>query len=253
MSGIVSGLTKIFTPVVSGIAKVGKSIIGVGATLFTGGAASGGAIGNVVSSVTGGGVLGNILTGAIKQAGIGALIGGAVGAMTGTGFGKGALYGALGGAVTGGLSGSGLFSAAGLTPADTPTGVAPTGSSAGSGAAAAAARAPAVAAAHTGSGGGLLSFLGTEAGAGLLAGAGEGLMGYATMKADEKAKEADRQFLLDKEDRLRRSYDVAPEALPGGGTMPALPVTQRPTPAQKYARTRYAYNSSTKQIEMVPA
>jgi len=251
MSGIISGISKIFAPVASGVAKVGKAILGVGASLFTGGAASGGAIGGVIKSVTGTGVLGNILTGAIKQAGIGALIGGAIGAATGQGFGKGALYGALGGAVTGGLSGSGLFSAAGLAPADTATGMAATGSSAGSGVLAAGASAGAAAAPATG--GGFGQFLNSETGGSLVAGLGEGLMSYASGKMDQKAREDDRQFLRDKETRLTRSYDVAPEALPGGGTMAALPSTQRPTPAQKYDRRRYLYNPESKQIESVAA
>lgn len=251
MSGLVSGLTKVFTSVGSGIAKVGKAVLGVGASLFTGGAAPGG-LGGVLNGLTGGGVLGNMLTGAIKQAGIGALIGGAIGAVSGAGFGKGALYGALGGAATGALSGSGLFSAAGLTPADTPTGVTPTGSSAGSGAAAAAATAPVTAAAPS-AGKGLFSFLNSETGGSLIAGLGEGLMGYAQGKMEEKQREEDRQFLLDKEERLRRSYDVPVEALPGGGTGATLPVTQRPTPAQKYDRRRYEYNKSTGTIDTVYA
>jgi hypothetical protein len=252
MSGIVSGITKVFTSVASGVASVGKSILGVGATLFTGGAASGGALGNVVNSVSGGGVLGNILTGAIKQAGIGALIGGAVGAMTGAGFGKGAMYGALGGAVTGGLSGaagSGLFSAAGVTPADTATGMAATGSTAGSAAPSSIAQAPGV----TTGGGGFGQFLNSEAGGAMLGGLGEGIMGYTKMKAEEKERQRDRDYLLDKEMRVRDSYDVSPEALPGGGTMAALPETQRPSPAQKYQRTRYDYDEASGRVIRVPA
>ena len=250
MSGIISGIAKVFTSVASGVAKIGGAVKGVGATLFTSGAASGGAIGGVIKSVTGTGVLGNILTGAVKQAGIGALIGGAIGAATGQGFGKGALYGGLGGAVTGGLSGAGLFSSAGVVPGDTATGVTPTGSSAGSGAAAAAAT-PAAPAAQTGNG--LGSFLNSETGGSLVAGLGEGLMSYAQGKADTQAREDDRQFLRDKEQRLTDSYNVAPEALPGGGTMAALPTTQRPTPAQKFERRRYQYNPESKQIESVSA
>lgn len=253
MSGIVSGIGKVFTSVASGVAKVGKAVLGVGASLFTGGAASGGAIGNVINSVSGGGVLGNVLTGAIKQAGIGALIGGAVGAMTGAGFGKGAMWGALGGAATGALSGSGLFTAAGVTPADTPTGFAPTGRAATGGIGSDTVAAAAAPAATTGGGTGLMSFLNTEAGGGLVAGLGEGLMSYAQQKSEEEERQKDRDFLRAKEERLTRSYDVAPEALPGGGTMAALPDTQRPSPAQKYERRRYVYNPGSKSIEMVPA
>lgn len=253
MSGVASGITKVFSTVATGVASVGKSIVGVGATLFTGGAASGGAIGNVVNSVSGGGVLGNILTGAIKQAGIGALIGGAVGAATGAGFGKGAMWGALGGAVTGGLTGAaggGLFSAAGVTPADTATGLAPTGSTAGS---AAPSTVPTGVATGGSGASGFGQFLNSEAGGAMLGGLGEGIMGYAKQKADEKERQRDRDYLLDKENRVRDSYSVSPESLPGGGSMAALPETQRPTPAQKYQRRQYVYNPATKAIETVTA
>ena len=41
MSGIVSGIGKVFSTVTSGVARVGKAIMGVGATTFTAGAATG--------------------------------------------------------------------------------------------------------------------------------------------------------------------------------------------------------------------
>ena len=83
MSGIVSGIGKVFSTVTSGVARVGKAIMGVGATTFTAGAATGaaplasGGLAGIVQKFTGTSTLGNILTGAITQAGYGALIGGA--------------------------------------------------------------------------------------------------------------------------------------------------------------------------------
>ncbi|KQT54623.1 hypothetical protein ASG43_03285 [Aureimonas sp. Leaf454] len=145
MSGIVSGITKVFQSVGSAVARVGQAVSAVGAATFTAGAATGakslasGGLSQVASSM-GNSVLGNVLTGAVKQAAMGAIIGGGISALTGNGFGKGALMGGLGGAVTGGLtglaSGTGLMPAAattapaadaGLQAAQTATGVAPTG------------------------------------------------------------------------------------------------------------------------------
>ncbi|WP_395451206.1 hypothetical protein ACHMW7_16270 [Aminobacter sp. UC22_36] len=105
MSGVVSGIGKVFSSVVSGVAKVGKAVLGVGASVFTGGAASGaGGIGSIAS---GGGVLGNILSGASKIAGN--------------------LFAPPGMAQAAG----GLFSSAGLAPAATATGLSPLGKAGG--------------------------------------------------------------------------------------------------------------------------
>jgi len=120
MSGIVSGVTKVFTAVGSAVARVGSAVGAVGASVFTAGAASGagsmgsGAFSSMLQSVTGDGVLGNVLSGALKTAIPGALIGGAVGAMTGTGFMKGAMMGGLGGAAMGGINAYGAGQSPGV-------------------------------------------------------------------------------------------------------------------------------------------
>lgn len=155
MSGIVSGITKVFTTVGTAVARVGRAVLGVGATTFTAGAASGagsmasGGLSGIISRFTGGGVLGNVLTGALTQAGYGALIGGAASALTGGSFAKGALMGAAGGALSGGLMGAAGLNAdpltrgfgmptggnvpgvtSGVTSGATPSGAMPTGVSA---------------------------------------------------------------------------------------------------------------------------
>lgn len=286
MSGLASGIGKVFSTVGKAAARVSQAVLGVGATTFTAGAASGaapmatGGFGGVLQSLTGGGVLGNVLTGAIKQAGYGALIGGAIGAMTGQGFGKGAMIGGLGGAVSGGLmsaAGIGMTpatpSGAGTVPADTPTGFAPTGSTDPASARVAAAHgtptiytpdggmdvagagAPAAAPA-SGGGGGFGQFLQSEAGGSLIAGIGKGMGDYALAKMKMGENQKDRDFERDREQRLQDSYDVDPAALHG-----AAPVddTQRPTPAEKYNRQgsvgkfRYEYSPEARRIVRVPA
>lgn len=283
MSGIASGIGKVFTSVVSGVRHIGQAVMGVGATAFTAGAANAaapmatGGFSGVIQNLAGGGVLGNILSGAVRQAGYGALLGGAIGAATGQGFGKGALIGGLGGAVTGGLSGlgggKGLFAAAGLQPGgsgvipgNTATGMVATGSTA-SGAGQplqsgyAGAPAQVAATTPTSAGGGLFSFLNSEAGGGLLAGLGQGLMGYQQAQAAADESQADRQFLLDKEQRLRDSYNIdpnllpgntptyQPQALPGATTASSTASAQQPTTGAKF---RYEYDPSVKKIVRVP-
>ena len=66
MSGIVSGIGKVFSTVTSGVARVGKAIMGVGATTFTAGAATGaaplasGGLAGIVQNFTGTSTLGKI-------------------------------------------------------------------------------------------------------------------------------------------------------------------------------------------------
>lgn len=289
MSGIASGIGKVFATVGSGVARVTQGVMGVGGALFSGGAATGSA--SAAAQAAGGSTLRNVLTGAIKQAGVGALLGGAVGAVTGQGFGKGALIGGLGGAVTGGLmSAAGAAPAAanatpgaavtrsGLAPATTPTGAAPTGvttASAGAGtggggstfsAGAAAATVPAAsvpaqeinifgeasttaaAPAKTGMGG-FGQFLTSEKGGSLIAGIGKGLSSYMESKQKAEEAEKDRQFQRDREERIRGSYSVDPNSLPGLGG--ASDTTQRPTPAVKYGRKRYEFDPSVGRIVAV--
>jgi hypothetical protein len=156
MSGLVSGITKIFSSLGTGAATLGSAVRAAGASLFTAGAATGtgltaaasggGALGGLLG---GGSVLGNVLGGAIKQGLTGGLIGGIVGGISGEGFGKGFKQGGLLGAVTGGVTSGlgGLFSIGGTAqatepgvdtmttgststtpPAKTPTGASPFGS-----------------------------------------------------------------------------------------------------------------------------
>jgi hypothetical protein len=235
MSGVVSGVGKVFTSVVGGVAKVGKAILGVGTSVFTGGAAAGaGGLTGVVGSMGGGSVLGSILTGAITQAGVGALLGGVIGSVTGAGFGKGALYGALGGAVTGGLSGAmggGLFQSAGL---GTPQAYAPSAGGAGAGRGATPggpSLGGGTAVADTAGGGGLMSGLNKETLASMVGGAGDAVTGWLERKQIAEERQKDREVITDEQDRRYASYKgVVPGAL-NTGTYDNSGI---PTPGEKW-------------------
>lgn len=272
MSGVASGIGKVFSAVGNAAARVGTAVKGVAATVFTAGAASGagpmasGGLSGVVSNFTGGGVLGNILTGAITQAGYGALIGGAIGAATGTGFGKGALMGAAAGGVSGGLMGAaGMnvdpLATGGVVPGDSPTGMLPTGTTAAGDVATqrvgqafsngVGEAIPVSPASPVATGGGFGQFMNSETAGGLLSGLGKGYGSYMEAEATKEAAQADRDFLRDKEQRMQDSYNVDPSAL---HQAPAdVTGTGRPVPAQKYARKRYEYVPEQGRIMLVEA
>lgn len=114
MSGAVRSVTKVFKKVVKTTAKVLPVALGVGALVFTAGAAlnvpgmAGGwgeAMSKLTSAMGATGVLGNVLTGALTQAGYGAVLGGAGGAVFSDDPLKGALKGAQIGAGTGAITG----------------------------------------------------------------------------------------------------------------------------------------------------
>jgi hypothetical protein len=302
MSGIVSGITKVFTSVGSAVARVGQSVAAVGASVFTTGAATGaGSMASGALSATartmGGGVLGNVINGAIKQGAIGAIIGGGISALTGNGFGKGALIGGIGGLATGGLTGY-AQSGTGLAPngvaaAETATGVAPTGvtqsspldarfgdnsgvttggrsglaagleqqqaamtGAAGAGVPAAA-NGLATAPAAVGGGGGLMGFLQSEGGGNIISGLGQGAMGYFNQQQQDKqlklqAEQYDknRAAELDKEMRIRDSYDMGDAAY----ETPYSDDTKRPTPEQAFGRgRRYEYDAAKGRVVSVAA
>jgi len=230
MSSVASGIGKVFTSVANTAVKVGSAVAGVGTSLFTTGAASGagsmasGGLSGIAGSF-GKSTLGNVLSGAIRTAGFGALAGGAIGAATGQGFMKGALMGAAGGGIMGGVSGvmtptGGVMATGGApgapttgsVPASTATGFAPTG--------------------QAGGGGGLMSFLNSEGGAGLVAGLGEGLMEWQKMKSQQDEYNNQRDFTREQQQRVTDSYSVDPSSLPGMGP-------------------RYGFNAATGRIERV--
>ena len=117
MSGVVKTVKKVFKKVTNVVKKVAPIALGVGALVFTGGAALGlpalaGGFGGAVSSALGAvgvnatGALGSVLTGAVTQAGYGAAIGGVTSMVSGGDFKDGAKMGAAAGAITGGLTGA---------------------------------------------------------------------------------------------------------------------------------------------------
>ncbi len=149
MSGVAKGVKKVFRKVAKVAKTVIPSILGIGALVFTAGAALGvpgtaggwgGAVNRLVGSLGAGDVLTQTLSGALTTAGYGAVLGGALGLATDKGIMKGAQYGTLAGGAAGAvLGGTG-------TPYDPLAGI-------GTQPAAAAAAAPAAAGAVPGPGG----------------------------------------------------------------------------------------------------
>lgn len=77
-------------------------------------------------------------------------------------------------------------------------------------------------------------FLGSDAGAGLIGGIGEGLMRKAETDALIEEKQKDRDADLAKERRLQESYNVPASAL--GPDTPFVDNPSRPTPDQRFGR-----------------
>ena len=206
MSGVLTSIGKVFSKVVTGLSTtLGSAVTGVGATVATAGAASGGGISGALSTFAGGGAGGGILSkifGGVAKVG---------------GFAKDALLGgttsATGAAVEGGAAAVGRGGMLGK----------------------------------------LKDFVGTEAGASMVAGLGKGLGSFAEAKMEQQEKQKDRQFLLDKEQRLRDSFEVPTSALPDGASTGVVnDPTKRPTPAQSYARTEYVYDANLGRMVKVP-
>ena len=252
MSGVVSGITKVFSAVGSATARVGQAVSGVGASVFTAGAASGagsmasGGLTGVVQSVAGKGVLGSVLSGALKTALPGMVIGGVVGAVTGQGFMKGALMGGLGGAVMGGVNAYGSMSPNAGVDAMTTGSIAPSASRglnqnvmAGHPSGGEALRMPVVDAAtgqtvasgtsgsaipaQTAAGqlanpgnGGLLGFLQSENAAGIMSGLGQGMIEKAKVDAIAAENQKNRDYKNADQKRITDSYDIAPGSLNRG-------------------------------------
>lgn len=111
MSGVFKGVKKVFKKVVKTAKKILPAALGVGALVFTAGAALGvlpswgTAVSNLTRAIGGESTLTNVLTGAVTQAGYGAVLGGATAALTGGDVGEGAGIGAALGAVSGGVMG----------------------------------------------------------------------------------------------------------------------------------------------------
>jgi hypothetical protein len=254
MSGIVSGVSKVFSTVGQAAARVGSAVTGVGASVFSAGAATGagamasGGLNGVVQSVAGKGVLSNVLSGAIKTALPGMVIGGAVGAMTGTGFMKGALMGGLGGAAMGGFnaysagmqpgvdgmttgSTGGLGSAAGGSrpsqtgdnrAASSPTfgpGVDPTTGQAVTTASTGATVPGTTRAgdlAQEGQKGGLGAFLNSDTFNSVIGGVGQGMIEKAKVDAIAAENQKNRDFQKANQQRITDSYDVSSSSLNRG-------------------------------------
>jgi hypothetical protein len=202
MSGLASGVTKIFTSIGTGLAKIPQAIRAVGASLFT----AGGSSGSLFKSLLGtGSTLGNMFAGVKSVLGLSPL--GAVGdavATTATTLGGG-LGSALPAVATAAVEG------AGTVAANTATGVVPKLTGFGS-----FLRDPDVLAAGITAGG---AFLGA--------------------KAQADAEEQARQDVLNKEKRLTNSYNVNPNSLVGSPQMvaSAQPTRAQPTTVPSRLRT----------------
>lgn len=255
MSGLVSGITKIFTsfaPAAAGAATLGSGVRGVGASLFTAAAANGGKLANLLSA--GSQIMSLFSKG--KESTLGKMLNGASTVLS--------LTSAVGSMAAGGGQGVDTMTTgsvdtgegSALKDADTATGAAPklkhvggAGSQSGNfgtvdsgGSSSSSTTTTDTGGTGTGEGGGFFkglgNFLNTEAGAGLLGGLGQGIGDYQKLQAEEDMREADRQFLRDKEQRITDSYKVGEGALVGG-------VVNGSSQAQGV----WSYNAKTGQIE----
>lgn len=209
MSGIVSGIGKVFSSVVGGLStSLGSAVSGVGATVATAGAATGGGLfsGGISSIVgglgNGGGVLGKVLGGVLNVATKG----------------------------LGGLVQTGVSAGQGLMSAFAPAGIdAATTAATGLGGGMAAGAAP-----------GFLEkagdFLMSEQGAGLVGGLGKGWAQYEQSKMEQEELQKNRDYLLAKEMRVRDSYNVPGSALADGASTGVVKDVRRPTPTQQFSR-----------------
>ncbi len=85
---------------------------------------------------------------------------------------------------------------------------------------------------------------------GLIGGIGQGLMASEKADAELEDSQANRDFLMAKEQRQRDSYHVPENVLPGAG--PFSDPTQRPTPAVAYGgRKRVEYDPIDGRIKQV--
>lgn len=252
MSGIVSGITKVFSTVGQAAARVGSAVAGVGASVFTAGAASGagsiasGGLSGILQSVAGKGVLSNVLTGAIKTALPGMVIGGIGGMVSGQGFMKGAMMGGLGGAVMGGVnaysqgmpgvdqmttgstSSGGLGTAAGGSrPSQTGDnraasssfgpGIDPTtGQAVTTGGSSVPGPTAAGDLAQQGQNKGLGSWLNSETAAGVMSGIGGGMIEKAKIDAIAAENQKNRDTVLANQKRITDSYAVSSGSLNRG-------------------------------------
>jgi len=204
MSGVISGITKIFKPIASVATKVLLPIVGIGASLFTGGAAMGlpSLLAGGFSALTGlGGVFGQVSGVAAQRAGVGQSAEGG-GLFSGLSGGAGPAVGSPAG---GAMAASGLqapmMDVGGAKSADTSPLTAqmlatPTGGNQFF---------------KSLEGGGLLSGLGAGVNNWLAAKQQEDLLNRS-LASRERMQDKEIGYLTDKEQRLRDSYSVGASA-----------------------------------------
>ena len=241
MSSLVSGIAKVFAGVGTGVAAtLGSAVRGVGATLFTSGAATGTAAGGLSSLFGGSGILGNLFKGVGSV-----LASGPAGVLTTAAAAAPAAATAAAGGAAAPAAGFWASLGEGLTGAATATGATP-------------ALAATTGGATGGFGKAIGSFLGSQAGAGAIAGLGAGVGGYLQSQALQETAQADRDAIREREKRITQGYDVPESSLVGGGSISA-DQGQRPTPTNKYARPKkptrevWTYNPENGRIETVRA
>src|SRR5690606_13307966 len=104
---------------------------------------------------------------------------------------------------------------------------------------------PTVATTAPASTGGFGQFLGNNAGS-LLQGLGQGYSSYLQAQELAEQREADRQFLRERDQRLQDSYNVPLDVL-SRSTAPSTPSARAPSP-QRSGRPRYQYDPTTRRI-----
>jgi hypothetical protein len=212
MSSLVSGITKVFSSLGSGLATgaatLGSAIRGIGASFFTAGAATGQSAASgtgIFSKLFGGGsTLGNIFSGVSSVLGGGP--GAAIPALAAGGAAGAAAIPAVAGTAATGLgtamnAGAGPWGPLGL--AESATGFAPAGVSASTGF------------------GKVADFFGSTAGTNLLTaagGIGESISEYQKIKSQEDMNQANIDYLNERQAKITEGYTVPNSALAGGTT-----------------------------------
>lgn len=214
MSGLVSSIGKVFTPIVKGVSTMlGSGVKAVGSALFTGAAATGapslasGGLSSIFGKFGGGSTLRSMFSGAAKVASF----------------------------PMGGLSGAaqtGLSAAAGLTP----SGFAPSGAAGDL----VSQTSSAVSATAPTTGGGFLDFLKSDTAGNIIGGIGKGLGQYAQVQAQAEENALDRDLVRERDQNIRDSYEV-PDEVYHHGTTPAVQPAAMPTQPQKPTKQRYQY------------
>jgi hypothetical protein len=220
VSGLFSAVGKLFTPLVSGVERLGSAITGVGATAFTNAAAAGTAM-SLGKAALGGALEGAAGVGSVLAVGstLGSILSGVGGILTPGMFSSGGEAGSdaagkLGAAAAGGVANAPL----------SPTGFAPTGATGG----------------RQGLGGVIDMLGGKEVVGGFLKGLGDYESKQSELDAAKERDQALYDFKREQQAHTEGTYSGAGAHVAGSEGYTPDP-TRRPKPYQVFARTDRPY------------